>query len=119
MKSKYAFRKFEKYLKSMIGNDKFTKNPKHQQILYCKAEFVYTPELKKVTIDGLGDFDVEVNGVNPKDINFLTIDNVMNEYFITFYSFKGNPYGKDSPLIKEDGFIHAIPCGIELIDNNC
>lgn len=118
MKSEYAFKKFEKYVKSMIGNAKFAKTPKQAQILYCKDEFIYDPVIKKVIIDGLGDFDIDIDDWKTKDIDFLTIDNVMNDYFITFYSFKGNPYGKNSPLIKEDGFIHAIPCGLELVDYN-
>lgn len=114
MKADYALKKFQKYITSLSQNEKFLFGIKKIQILYCKDQFIYNPVNKKVFIAGLGDFEIENDSMKNKEMDFLIIENIMNDYFLTFYSFKGNPYGKDSPLIQEDGFIHAIPGSIEI-----
>jgi hypothetical protein len=125
MKSEYAFKKFQKYINSLVLNENrletlnFLQSVKKNQILFCKDEFSFDPINEKVYVRVFGEFDVEPDGDNmkTKDIDFLTIQEDGDGSSVTFYSFKGNPYGKDSPLIQEDGFIHAIPIGIKLIED--
>ncbi len=115
--AEYTFKKYEEYSNKMKNNAKFTKLNKKDQLLFSKDEFSIDKINNKVNLRVFQKIDIDIDeDLIVEDINFLILEEDNDGLYLTFYSVEGNPYGKNSPLVEDDGFIHAIPIGIKLIE---